>query len=64
MTKIDDKIDALLAKHPSLTKPEAIKIITEKNERKKKKRVEKTERSNAKKIKKKVNPSAWDEVDT
>jgi hypothetical protein len=64
MTKIDDKIEELLAKHPSLTKPEAIKIITEKNERKKKKRVEKTDRSNAKKLKKKVNPSAWDEVES
>jgi hypothetical protein len=64
MTKIDDKIEALLAKHPSLTKPEAIKIITDKNERKKKKRVEKTDRSNAKKLKKKVNPSAWDEVES
>lgn len=41
MTKIDDKVEKLLAKHPSLTKPDAIKIITEKNERKKKKRVEK-----------------------
>ena len=64
MTKIDDKIEALLAKHPNLTKPEAIKIITDKNERKKKKRVEKTDRSNAKKLKKKVNPSAWDEVES
>ncbi|MBT3504353.1 MAG: hypothetical protein HN475_01015 [Piscirickettsiaceae bacterium] len=63
MTKTDDKIDALLAKHPNLTKPDAIKIVTEKNERKKKKRVEKAERSDAKKLKKKGNPSAWDEVD-
>ena len=36
MTKIDDRVDEILAKHPSLTKPEAIKIVTEKNERKKK----------------------------
>ena len=55
MTKIDGKIEALLAKHPSLTKLEAIKIITEKNERKKKKRVEKTERSNAKKLRNEAN---------
>ena len=41
MTKIDDRVDEILAKHPSLTKPEAIKIVTEKNERKKKKRAEK-----------------------
>ncbi len=51
MTKIDDRVDEILAKHPSLTKPEAIKIVTEKNERKKKKRAEKAERENAKKLK-------------
>ena len=50
MTKFDDKIEDLLAKHPNLTKVETIKIVTDKNERKKKKRVEKTERSNAKKL--------------
>jgi len=55
MTKIDGKIEALLAKHPSLTKLEAIKIVTEKNERKKKKRVEKTDRSNAKKLRNEEN---------
>jgi hypothetical protein len=55
MSKTDDKIEALLAKHPSLTKPEAIKILTEKNERKKKKRVEKADRSNAKKLKNEAN---------
>jgi len=51
MTKINKKVEELLAKHPSLTKVEAIKIVTEKNERKKKKRAEKTDRSNAKKLK-------------
>ena len=51
MTKIDGKVEELLAKHPDLTKPEAIKIVTEKNERKKKKRAERTERNNAKKSK-------------
>lgn len=51
MTKVDDRVEELLAKHPSLTKPEALKIVTEKNERKKKKRAERTERSNAKKLK-------------
>jgi hypothetical protein len=51
MTKIDTKVEELLAKHPDLTKLEAVKIVTEKNERKKKKRAEKTERSNAKKLK-------------
>jgi len=55
MTKIDDKIEGLLAKHPNLTKVEAIKIVTDKNERKKKKRVEKTERSNAKKLRNEEN---------
>ena len=51
MTKADKRVEELLAKHPSLTKPEAIKIVTEKNERKKKKRSEKTDRANAKKLK-------------
>ena len=51
MTKVDDRVEEILAKHPSLTKPEAIKIVTEKNERKKKKRAEKAERENAKKLK-------------
>jgi hypothetical protein len=55
MTKIDGKVEELLAKHPSLTKLEAIKIITDKNERKKKKRVEKTDRSNAKKLRNEAN---------
>jgi len=52
MTKFDEKLEELIAKHPHLTKPEAIKIITEKNERKKKRRTEKNERVNAKKVKK------------
>ena len=51
MTTVDKKVEALLAKHPSLTKPEAIKILADKNERKKKKRLEKAERSNAKQLK-------------
>ena len=55
MTKIDKKVEELLAKHPSLTKPEAIKILAEKNERKNKKRSEKTDRSNAKKIRNELN---------
>ena len=55
MTKIDERVEELLAKHPSLTKLEAIKIVTEKNERKQKKRVEKTDRSNAKKLKNEAN---------
>ena len=50
MAKFEERVDELLAKHPGLTKDEAVKIVTEKNERKKKKRAEKTERSNARKI--------------
>jgi len=49
MTKINKKVEDLLAKHPNLSQAEAIKILAEKNARKKKKRVEKTDRSNAKK---------------
>ena len=64
MTKIDDKIEKLLAKHPNLTKLDAIKIVTEKNERKKKKRVEKTDRSNAKKLKNEANRPEQDGVDS
>ncbi len=55
MTKIDERVEELLAKHPSLTKLEAIKIVTEKNERKKQKRAEKTDRSNAKKLRNEAN---------
>jgi hypothetical protein len=49
MIKINGKVEELLAKHPNLSQAEAIKIVTEKNERKKKKRIEKTDRGNAKK---------------
>tara|TARA_Y100000780_G_C13652082_1_gene405023 strand:+ start:498 stop:668 length:171 start_codon:yes stop_codon:yes gene_type:complete len=49
MTRFEEKVEELVAKHPNLTKDEAIKIITDKNERKKKKRAEKADRSNAKK---------------
>ena len=38
MTQTNNKINALLAKHPNLSKDEAIKIFADKNERKKKKR--------------------------
>ncbi len=50
MTKVDDKVEELLAKHPSLTKLEALEIITAKNDRKKKKRTEKADKINAKRI--------------
>lgn len=49
MTKISGKVEELLAKHPTLSQEEAIKIVTEKNERKKKKRSDKADRGNAKK---------------
>lgn len=49
MTKFDERVKELVAKHPNLTKEEAIKIVTDKNERKKKKRKEKSDRSSAKK---------------
>ncbi|MEP1448576.1 MAG: hypothetical protein ABJK37_20900 [Paraglaciecola sp.] len=52
MTKINGKVAELLAKHPHLSQPEAIKIIADKNQRKKQKRIEKTDRINAKKLKK------------
>ena len=55
MTKTNNKIDALLAKHPKLSKDEAVKIFADKNERKKKKRAEKLERSNAKILRNEAN---------
>lgn len=42
MAKFDERVAELLAKHPNLTKDEAVKIVTDKNERKKKKRAERT----------------------
>lgn len=56
------KIEELLAKHPSLTKVEAIKIVTEKNERKKKNRLEKADRSNAKKLRDEASRPKTDEA--
>ena len=56
MTKIDGRVEELLAKHPSLTKLEAIKIVTEKNERKRKKRAAKTDRSEALKLRQEDKP--------
>lgn len=48
MAKFDEKVEDLLTKHPHLTKDEAVKIVTEKNARKKTKRAEKQERSRLK----------------
>jgi hypothetical protein len=55
MTKTDGKLEELLAKHPSLTKPEAMKIVAEKNERKKKKRTAKTNKADAQKLRNEAN---------
>lgn len=44
MTKFDDRVKELVAKHPNLTQEEAIKIVTDKNERKKKKRAERSDK--------------------
>ncbi len=49
MTKFDDRVKEIVAKHPNLTKEEAMKIVTEKNERKKKKRAEKAEKNSGQK---------------
>ena len=38
MSAFDTKVEELIAKHPNLTKDEAIKIVIEKNNRKKQKR--------------------------
>ena len=48
MSKTDQKIEELMAKHPSLSKEEATKIVSEKKARKKQKRTEKTNRATAK----------------
>jgi len=41
MTKISKKVEDLLVKHPNLTQAEAIKIVADKNERKKAKKSKK-----------------------
>lgn len=45
MTNFETRVEELIAKHPHLTKEEAIKIVTEKNERKKQKRKAKSNKS-------------------
>ena len=52
MSKFDERVEELVAKHPHLTKLEAIDIVTAKNERKKAKRAEKADRISAKSAKK------------
>jgi len=51
MTKSEDKVKSLIAKHPHLSQADAEKIILEKNARKKQKRQEKNARISAKKLK-------------
>ena len=58
MTKTDEKVEELLAKHPNLTKPEALKIVTDKNARKAKKRAETTQKAEAKRLKYEANRPA------
>lgn len=60
MTKIDERVEELLAKHPALTKPEAIEIITAKNARKKARRAEKADRIEAKRAKSAENRAKQD----
>ena len=49
MSAFDTKVEELIAKHPNLTKDEAIKIVTEKNSRKKQKRNARTNKGGANK---------------
>ena len=49
MSAFDTKVEELIAKHPKLTKDEAIKIVTKKNSRKKQKRNERSNKGGANK---------------
>jgi hypothetical protein len=49
MSKTDQKIEAIITKHPHLSREEAILILSEKNARKNKKRSEKISKANEKK---------------
>ena len=48
MTKFDERVKELVEKHPNLTTDEAAKIVTDKNERKKRKRAEKSDKVSGK----------------
>lgn len=48
MAKFEERVKELVEKHPNLTKDEAVKIVTDKNERKKKKRAEKSDKASGK----------------
>lgn len=62
MTKLNKKVVELLAKHPNLSQEEAIKIVAEKNERKKQKITERIDRINAKKLRKQESAANTDET--
>jgi hypothetical protein len=62
MSKTNGKVEELLAKHPNLSQAEAIKIVTEKNERKKKRRIEKADKGNAKKLRNEAEAPNADEA--
>lgn len=47
MAKFEQRVEELLEKHPHLSKEEAVKIVTEKNERKKKRRAERNNKNNS-----------------
>ncbi len=42
MPKFDERVAELLKKHPNLSKDDAVKIITDKNQRKKDKRAQRS----------------------
>ncbi len=46
MAKFEQRVEELLAKHPHLSKEEAVKIVTEKNERKKQRRAARNSKNN------------------
>lgn len=46
MAKFEQRVEELLEKHPHLSKEEAVKIVTDKNERKKKRRAERNSKNN------------------
>jgi hypothetical protein len=62
MSKTNGKVEELLAKHPNLSQAEAIKIVTKKNERKKKRRIEKADKGNTKKLRKEAAAPNADEA--
>ena len=62
MTEISKKVEDLLVKHPNLTQAEAIKIVANKNERKKTKKSKKADIDSAKKSRKQAMDPDSDET--